>query len=255
MLYFMGKGGEIVEHKEYKRIISNADKAVLFIHGIAGTPNHFRVFMPLLPKTVSVYNLLLDGHGKGVQDFSHTSMKKWKQQVQSAIDELSSTHKTIYVVAHSMGTLLAIRQAVQTRKIAAMFLLAVPIKLFIKPAMFANSLKIYFNLINPKDKIAVAAKNAYGIAQDKNPLHYIGWIPRYCELFAEIRKTRKILPNLVTPCTAYQSSKDEIVSKRSVKYLKEQSNISVVPLPNSRHYYYETEDLNFLMNEFKKQIC
>ena len=53
-------------HKEYKRIVENSPKALLFIHGILGTPNHFAPFIPLVPENLSVYNLLLDGHGKGV---------------------------------------------------------------------------------------------------------------------------------------------------------------------------------------------
>ena len=67
-----------MKHKEYKRIVPEAETAVLFIHGIAGTPNHFKDFLPLVPKEFSVYNLLLDGHGGKTEDFSKTSMKKWE---------------------------------------------------------------------------------------------------------------------------------------------------------------------------------
>ena len=68
-------------HKEYKRIVENSPKALLFIHGILGTPNHFDPFMPLVPENLSVYNMLLDGHGKSVRDFTKTSMEKWENQV------------------------------------------------------------------------------------------------------------------------------------------------------------------------------
>ena len=95
----------IMEHKEYIKICNDSTIAVLFIHGIVGTPNHFNEFIPLIPDTFSVYNLLLDGHGKGVKDFSKTSMKKWETQVSSVVEELSATHQKIYIVAHSLGTL------------------------------------------------------------------------------------------------------------------------------------------------------
>ena len=75
-------------HKEYKRIAEHPDKAILFIHGILGTPNHFRAFVPLVPEDVTVYNILLDGHGKGVRDFSKTSMRKWEAQIAAAVKEL-----------------------------------------------------------------------------------------------------------------------------------------------------------------------
>ena len=31
-----------MNHAEYKRMVPGADTAVLFVHGILGTPNHFR---------------------------------------------------------------------------------------------------------------------------------------------------------------------------------------------------------------------
>ena len=114
-------------HKEYVRIRDNATTAILFIHGIVGTPNHFNEFVSLVPESFSVYNLLLDGHGKEVKDFSKTSMKKWETQVTSAVEELSLTHEKIYIVAHSLGTLLAMEQANRSKKVCRLFLLAVPL--------------------------------------------------------------------------------------------------------------------------------
>ena len=39
------------------------------------------MLLSLVPDNISVYNVLLDGHGKGVKEFSKTSMKKWKKQI------------------------------------------------------------------------------------------------------------------------------------------------------------------------------
>ena len=108
-------------HKEYVRLRDNATTAILFIHGIVGTPNHFNEFVSLVPESFSVYNLLLDGHGKSVKGFSKTSMKKWEAQVASVVDELSLTHEKIYIVAHSLGTLFAIDQAIKNKKVCKLF--------------------------------------------------------------------------------------------------------------------------------------
>ena len=35
-------------HEEYIRDVPGSDTAVLFIHGILGTPNHFRRFLSLI---------------------------------------------------------------------------------------------------------------------------------------------------------------------------------------------------------------
>lgn len=243
-----------MEHKEYINIHEDTTTAILFIHGIVGTPNHFNDFIPLIPKTFSVYNLLLDGHGKDVKDFSKTSMKKWENQVASVIEKLSATHEKIYIVAHSLGTLLAIEQAIKNKTVCKLFLLAVPLSLAIKPKMPINSLKVYFDKINPNDYEALAAKKCYGIGKGKNPLDYIGWIPRFLELFAKIRQTRKIINTLHTPCWVYQSSKDEMVSKKSEKYLMQNLCITIKALKYSGHYYYDKSDWNFLITEFTKMV-
>ncbi len=243
-----------MEHKEYIRIRDNSTTAILFIHGIVGTPNHFNEFISLTPKTFSVYNILLDGHGKGVKDFSKTSMKKWETQVASIVEKLSTTHQKIYVVAHSLGTLLAIDQAIKNKTVCKLFLLAVPLRLSIKPKMPINSLKVYFDKISPNDCEALAAKNCYGIGKDRNPFNYIGWIPRFLELFSKIRQTRKAINMLNTPCLVYQSKKDEMVSKKSEKYLKQNSCITINALKYSGHYYYDKADWNFLITEFTKMV-
>ena len=241
-----------MEHKEYVRICDNSNIVILFIHGIVGTPNHFNEFVSLVPESFSVYNLLLDGHGKSVKDFSKTSMKKWEAQVASVVDELSLTHEKIYIVAHSLGTLLAIDQAIKNKKVCKLFLLAVPLRLSIKPKMPINSLKVYFDKIRSDDYEALAAKKCYGIEKDKNPFHYIGWIPRFLELFAKIRRTRQTVKLLNTICLVYQSEKDEMVSSRSAKYFENKPNVLVNKLKKSGHYYYDKEDFDFLITEFKK---
>lgn len=243
-----------MEHKEIVRVCENANTAILFIHGIVGTPNHFNEFVSLVPKSFSVYNLLLDGHGKGVKDFSKTSMKKWEAQVTSVVEKLSLTHEKIYIVAHSLGTLLAIGQAIKNKKVSNLFLLAVPLKLSLKPKMVSISLKVYFDKIHSDDHKALAAKKCYGIGKDKNPFHYIGWIPRFIELFVKIRQTRKLIKSINTPCSVYQSKDDEMVSNKSIKYLNENSCISINELENSGHYYYPKEDFEFLITEFKKML-
>lgn len=239
-------------HKEYKHIAEDGQKAVLFIHGIVGTPNHFRAFLPLVPQGVSVWNLLLDGHGKGVRDFSKTSMKKWESQVQAAVEELARSHQEIYIVAHSMGTLLAIGQACQNEKIRGLFLLAVPLRVSLKPRAVGAAFKVCFGKIKEDDYFALAVKESCGIQPDKNLFRYIGWIPRYLELFRKIRRTRKNLHLLKIPTQAYQSAKDCMVSIRSTKLLQKNPAISVTVLPESDHHYYAPQELAMLLEHFEQ---
>ena len=238
-------------HKEYIRVAENADIAVLFIHGIVGTPNHFKAFLPKVPESMSVYNMLLDGHGKGVRDFSKTSMEAWEGQVSGVVKQLAQHHREIYIVGHSMGTLLAIGQALREPKITKLFLLAVPLRIALKPAMFFNTTKVYLGKIRPDDRQALAARDAYGIGEDKNPFHYLGWIPRYLELFRKARQIRGLVSALEIPCFVYQSEKDELVSLQSLSYMEKRPNIQIRHLPNSGHYYYTEEDFALLLDDFE----
>ena len=147
---------------------------------------------------------------------------------------------------------MAIDQAIKNQKVCKLFLLAVPLRLWLKPKMAINSLKVYFDKIKPDNFEALAAKKCYGIDKDKNPFHYICWIPRFLELFAKIRQTRRTVNLLNTTCLVYQSEKDEMVSRPSAKALENNPNILVKKLKNSGHYYYDKEDFDFLITEFKK---
>ena len=145
-----------MKHKEYKRIVDGADTAVLFIHGIVGTPNHFKAYWPLVPKDYSIYSLLLDGHGKGVKEFSKTSMKIWESQVNTVVDELLKNHKRVLIAAHSMGCLFAIEQAFNKREVEKLFLLSPPMNVHVRFIMVKNALKMYFNKIFLLTLIAVS---------------------------------------------------------------------------------------------------
>ena len=86
--------------------------------------------------------------------------------------------------------------------------------------MVSNSLKVFFDKIRSDDYEVLAAKKCYGIEMDKNPFHYIGWVPRILELFAKIQQTRQVVNLLDTTCLVYQSAKDEMVSKNVKNILK-----------------------------------
>ena len=141
-------------------------------------------------------------------------------------------------------------QAVRNPRVTKLFLLAVPLKLFLKPKLFVNSFKVYLGKIDSQNEELVQAARCYGIARDKNLFHYLGWVPRFLELFSKISKTRKLVAAIKIPGIAYQSCKDEMVSVTTKKILEINNMISVVELPNSGHYYYEKSDLSVLKDAF-----
>ena len=240
------------KHVEYKRIIDGASVAVLMVHGILSTPNHFRELIPLVPENYSVFAMVTDGHCGSVKDFSRSSLESWEKSVQDAVDELLKTHEEIYMVGYSLGTLLSIGQAIKNPKIKGLFLIAVPIKVGFRLRMIPMAMKIYTKKIKDDDIITLALRESYGTTDSKNIFEYLGWIPRFLDLFKKIAQTRKDLDKLKTKTVAFQSMRDELVSPRSIDILKRESDMRVEVLDDSTHFYYAPNELERLKQEFIK---
>lgn len=242
-----------MEHREYLRIVAGSDTAVLMIHGIVGTPAHFKCLMPVIPKTCSVHNILLDGHGGGVDDFSRTSMKKWKAQVKDALGALLENHEQVIIAAHSMGTLFAIQAAVDhPDRVKALFLLSVPTRPKIGLQTALAALRVVWGNVKPDDVRANVMLNDTAIEYDRRLWKYLGWIPRYLELFAECRRIRRVLAQLKTPSLAFHARKDELVSQRAAGDLAGHPYIENVFLGDSGHFAYGPGDRKTLKKRFEE---
>ena len=240
-----------MDHAEYLRLFPDADVAVLFVHGILGSPRHFDLFLPVIPPKWSVQCLLLDGHGKGVKDFSKSSMAVWRAQVSKAVEALSVHHKKLLIVGHSMGALLAVDQAVaRPEAVKGIFLLAAPLRVFLRVRLLPNILRVWLNQPKKDDPVSQAFMEACSIRQDWRIWQYLGWIPRFWELLMECRRIRRLLPQLKVPCEAYQSHKDEMVGLRACKDLEPWAKVTV--LERSNHFYYAPEDREQLISAFNR---
>lgn len=226
--------------------------AVLLIHGIAGSPGHFRALVPVIPEAFTVHNLLLDGHNGTPKDFSRTSMAKWKAQVSDALDALLARHEKVVIVGHSMGTLFAIQAAIDhPERIPALFLLNVPTRPRVHPRAMAGSLQVAFG--TPRSATAKAMRADTGIALSPRFWEYIGWVPRMLELLAECRRMRLLLPRLGVPTQAFQSRQDELVSSRACGDL-DHPCIRLRILENSGHFAYSKEDTALLQQQLRETL-
>lgn len=246
-----------MKHAEMIRLVPGADTAVLFIHGIVGTPNHFTTqisMLDLVPETWSLYNVLLEGHGMGVKEFARSSMKQWKAQVWRIFQDLAKTHERVILVAHSMGTLFSIQLALENpEKVPFLFLIGVPLRPGLRLFGIVNSLRIAFNCVREDHPLEKALRDDCGVRTSPWLWQYIGWIPRFLELFREIYRTEKVLKELKVPCTAYQSKKDELVSNFTRRVLARSGVVEIVDLPESTHCYYAPRDAALLRADFDRR--
>ncbi len=225
-------------HQPWERL-GSGDTAVLLIHGIVGTPRHFDFLKDSFPADWTLRAILLDGHGGSVKDFAHTSCKRWKAQVARELDALCAQYRRVYVVGHSLGTLLALDTHANYRdQIAGMLLLAVPLRIRLLPRASYYSLHVIFNRVKEDDPAMRAYQHAYGVEPDWRLWRYLSWIPRYLELFALSRRVRRNIENTCVPCVAFQSGKDEMVSPRSSRELTRSAHIRVETLETAAHHYY-----------------
>ena len=243
-----------MNHKEYVRLVPGAETAVLFLHGIVGTPRHFDERLPLVhlvPENCSVYNLLLPGHGGSVDAFSASTMEDWKRYVWKTFDKLASTHRHVILVGHSMGTLFAIQLAAEKgEKIPFLFLLASPICPKVGVSAVQHSVGLVFPNPYGDPKIHRAMSNSGSVTLTKKVWKYIPWIPNLLDLLTEARKTKQLLPKLQTKTIVFQSKFDELVSRRSESHLKQCPNVKITVLANSTHFYYTGPEIRIVQQAF-----
>lgn len=244
-----------MRYASYIRAVPGAQTAVLCLHGIVGTPAHFKDLLPLIPDHWSVYNILLDGHGKDVKAFARTSMTKWKVQVSATIDEILSTHSQVLIVAHSMGTLFAIEEAVKhPGQVCGLFLLAVPLVFHVRFSAAIGSLQAALGRFKP-GSVAERMAGDSGVRLSPKLWKYIPWLPRFWELTQEAVTTRKRLPHITIPCWAFQSGEDELVGTTSTKILRKHPHITTTVLPHSGHFHHSAEDLALLQTTLQEIIA
>ena len=242
-------------HEEYIREVPGAKCAIAFIHGILSTPLFFEHMVKKVPDEYSVYNILLDGHGGLVKDFSETSMKVWKHQSKALIKYLEKKYDSIIIVGHSMGTLFSIQNAAKRpEKIKALFLLCSPLKVRLHPRTAKYSLRILFERPSNSDPVEDSARRWYSVKPDKKLWRYVWWIPKFASLLSEIRKTRKMLESLTMPTSAFHSDNDSLVSSKAVKYFERNENVNVTHLKTSYHQYFTEEDNEIILGEFERML-
>ena len=234
---------------------SVGNTAILFIHGIMGSPMHFERFIPQVPSEYGIYNILLDGHGGSVRDFSKASMEKWKKQVDEAACLLMKRYDKIFITAHSMGTFFAMDTAIKyPERVKGLLLLQIPLKITVTPAAVKYSLKALFGRIKENDEFMQKYVNANSIDLNWHFWEYTGWIPRYRELFAEAKRARKTVTELDVPCAVFQSLRDELVSMKSVRFIPDKQNIHLNILERSTHFIYEQNDFTDIITTFCEMI-
>lgn len=240
------------KHDGYIRHVEAAKTCVVFCHGILGSPRHFDELALLVPHEFSICNILLEGHGGSVIDFGKSNMRIWESQVSTIVESLSEKYENIIYVCHSMGSLFGLENAIKTSSIKSLFVLASPLYPHAAFKSVVISARIIFQKEENLGEIAAAKNQVCSVKLTKKLWQYISWIPRFCQLLAKSKQTRKIIQKVKCNGVFLQSAHDEVVMRKSSKLISQNKNFKLITLENSSHYLYSCEDKQIIISEFKK---
>lgn len=235
---------------ECLRIVPGCKTAVLMIHGIMGKPSYFAPFLPLVPETMSVHNLLLDGHCSSLHDFCHSSMAKWRRQVFDALDDLLEQHEKVIIFGYSLGALFAVETAVKyPDRVAHIFCTCLPLLMRMPPAAKIRVWRIMFDKIQPNTPTE-RMLSACGTQTTRKLWKYLHTYPRMVELVREMYRTRSAMHKLTVPCRHYMGQLDEMLSQRNNTYLQQFPTVTNSVLPHSGHFCIDGRDLPAVQQDF-----
>ncbi len=241
-------------HSSYIIEPPNAKCAVLMIHGICSTPRHFDFLVSEFDENWAIYNILLDGHGGTVQDFSHTSMKRWKAQTKEMLDRLSERYDHILILGYSMGTLLSLWALPNYPKVLGLLLLNPPMRPWVRFSMLKRSRRFTKGIVRQEDPHEVACLRDIGVTLSSGIWQYLGWIPRFLELLRLCRYCRQKACIGTVPTYVHLGRRDELVSLRSQKYFADHPQITVRIADEAGHFYFPEKDVEAVRADLRALI-
>ncbi|MCF2574331.1 alpha/beta hydrolase [Brevibacterium sp. UCMA 11754] len=198
----------------YRQIVPDSASAVLFLHGITGSPAAwFPIARSLSHHGISVSVPLLPGHGTRWQDLNSTPWSEWLDAAKAELQALSRTHTRVVVAGLSMGGALALALGAGDSPPDELVL--------INPALHIDSpltpfLPVLKHVVASVPAIAgdIAHPDRCEYAYDRTPVAAIA-------SFASAQRTlREDLWRIECPVTLFVSGRDSVVGPRTFRTLR-----------------------------------
>lgn len=239
-------------HKPYLMENNESNTAILFIHGIYGSPVQFDAISKMLyDKGYSIMAILLSGHGGDADDFTKVNTDDWYSEVKKAVVFLKEKYDRVILTGHSMGGLLALNESLEN-SIDGIILMSVPMNVRVSYGTVRMSARILWGHPENDDDFLESYRHAYSI-EDSSLWQNILWLPKMTALLKLIMKTRKNLSKITTPVLIIQSRSDETVRWKSAYILRKKLTCAteLLLLKKSGHSYYHTDEFE----QMKDIIC
>ncbi|MDN5807931.1 MAG: alpha/beta fold hydrolase [Brevibacterium sp.] len=215
----------------YRQIAQDSASAVLFLHGITGSPAAwFPIARSMNRHGISVSVPLLPGHGTRWQDLNATTWSDWLAAAKAELEALSRTHSRVVVAGLSMGGALALALGTGDSPPDELVL--------INPALYIDSpltpvLPVLKHVVASVPAIAgdIAHPDRCEYAYDRTPVAAIA-------SFASAQKAlRDDLWKIECPVSLFVSGRDSVVGPRTLRTLRSRltQRPEIISLRRSRH--------------------
>jgi carboxylesterase len=207
----------------------NGDTGVLLLHGFGGTPREMsRVGRYLHARNTTVYAPLLPGHGTSLAEINKCTWHDWTAATQTAFLQLKETCNNVFIAGFSMGSFLALWQAIQTKQNVHLSGL-----ILYSPALMVADWRI---VLTPVMRFFIKSISKKGTSdlRDSTANVLLGGYDRYpvgaaAEIYKLQRYVRSHLQHITAPTCVIYSVLDQSIHPRSGQYTVQQLS-RVVPV-------------------------
>lgn len=211
-----------------------ADTAIVFIHGLLGSPSFFKpIIAALNPGKCAVSSILLPGHGGNDADFLESNLYQWESAVRRHIFELSKKFRKIILVGHSMGSLLALSNSIYFPAVIGIIAMATPLRI-----------RVRFGALKPETG-----------KEYRRSIFTLRGVPRFLDLFSLIHNTKRTLRRVSVPTLIVHSIGDEVANIGGIGVLeKELGHSEKLTLAHSGHSEFSEPDFRLLTREIRRFV-
>jgi carboxylesterase len=193
--------------------LSGKKEACLLIHGFTSTPAELREMGEKLHEGgYTVWGIKLAGHGTKIEDMEKSTYKDWIKSAVSGYKKLKENYEKVYVIGHSMGSLLALYLA-ENYEVDKLLTLSPPLIVTNKSAKFAFAAKYFIRYSEWEPKPRPHEEMKYLLGYSKVPIRSVH------ELNKLTKVVRNHLKRISSPLLIIHSHKDQTVNEKSVELL------------------------------------
>ena len=215
-------------------------KAVIILHGFTGdlSDNEYLVNDLQLTKKYDVYAFTLKGHAKNIMKIE--DYQEWIDDAEDKIKIIMEKYRSVYLVGHSMGGLIASEIAIKHKKIKKL-VLAAPAFDYLSKKQILEDLKNFKDIKNEKE---IAYNEVFRKGTTVNFKTVLE--------FTKLVKACEGLPEKIDlPVLILHGENDEVVPLESSKKVFARINSQkkyILSIPKGRHKIFRSDDREELAN-------